>query len=575
MRSWHIFAAAALLIAGVAAGGWLLSRNQAAEAGVVQTAQAGDLKVTLRLDEQAIGTRTIDVVVNDAAGRAVQVEELRLRFSMTEMDMGLSEILAEPLGSGRFRARGQFFSMAGNWLVNAVIARGGQAPLEVPFTLAVAAPGEAGGPLNPLPNDEPTILAGQRLYLANCTTCHGASGKGDGPAAAGLNPRPVDFAQHMVQGKHTDGQVFLWIKNGFPNTAMPAWGGRLTDEQIWQLVRYLRTYGQAAPATQPTSAPQAAVPMAQEPLPPLIFTRRGNVWRSAGAVAAPTQLTQLAEGSYAEYPSYSPDGSRIAFIGLAPAPITSTLPLPSSTLYVMPASGGVPQPIWRPSAGLLGMFAWAPDGKSLLVAATGVPFPDSSGGRELRLVRFDLATGTPTPLIADALDPAISRDGTQLAFLKLSEDGYTMNLMLAGPDGSGARELLNGEQFQGFYAPRFAPDGQSLLVAAIGGPETDEQGIPLKARAPSLLERALALLEPPSASAHGLPWDLWSINTDGTGLRRVTRFYEDLPMASFAPDGSQVAIMGLGGIYLMQPDGSNLRRIDPTGDHGGLEWVPR
>ena len=127
--------------------------------------------------------------------------------------------------------------------------------------------------------------------------CHGAAGKGDGPCAAGLNPRPADFCQHMAPGKHTDGQVFLWIKDGFPGTAMPAWGRRLSDEQIWQLVIYLRSFGRstssavAAPASVPTQPLPAPIPDASEPLPPLIFVRQGNLWRSDGSRPPPRQLT--------------------------------------------------------------------------------------------------------------------------------------------------------------------------------------------------------------------------------------------------------------------------------------------
>ena len=279
-------------------------------------------------------------------------------------------------------------------------------------------------------------------------------------------------------------------------------------------------------------------------------------------------------GGYSEYPTFSPDGQRIAFVEITPAPLTATLPLPTSALYVMNADGSDLKPVWKPAQGLLGLFAWSPDGQSLLVAANGLGATASAdASRQLAILRLDLATGAQQPLLADALDPALSRDGKQLAFLKLDADGYTMSLNIAAPDGSGARELIDGVAFQGFYAPRFTPDGKQIVVAAIGGPETDTSGNPIKASAPSAIGRLLGWFAPATAEAHGLPWDMWIVNTDGTGLRRLTFVNEDLPMAAFSPDGKQIAIMGLGGIYLMAPDGSQLRRIDPAGDHGGLDWA--
>jgi mono/diheme cytochrome c family protein/Tol biopolymer transport system component len=594
MRSWHVFAIIAGLIAAMAVGGWLLGRGtRPLASGVVQTAQAGGMNVTLRMDEATIGQRVIDLTVTDAAGKPAEIGAARLRFTMIGMDMGATEINAQSVGAGHFQARGQFFTMSGDWAVEATLLRDGQAPLLVPFTTAIAAPGEASGPINPYQVNAQTILAGQKLYLANCVPCHGANGQGDGPAGIGLNPRPGNFTQHMLRGKHTDGQVFLWIKNGYPNSAMPAWGTRLTDEQIWQLVGYLRTFGQAAPQAQPTAqlAPGAAtaqpqalppqqfsaqVPNAQEPLPPIVFARQGNIWRGTGNGGAPQPLTNLQNGAYAEYPTISPDGGTIAFVAIAPPPITATLPLPSSTLYVMGADGAHLRAVWKPERGLLGMPTWSADGQALMIAANGVQLPQGGTAqptsRELQVIRIDLATGAKQPLLNDALDPSISRDGKQLAYLKLSEDGYTMSLNSAAPDGSGSREVIGGQAFQGFYAPRFSPDGKQIVVAAIGGPETDAQGNPVKASAPSALDRLLGLFEPPTAEAHGLPWDLWIVNSDGTGLRRLTNFYEDLPMAAFSPDGKQIAVMGLGGIYMMDTAGGRLRRIDQTGDHGGLDW---
>jgi mono/diheme cytochrome c family protein/Tol biopolymer transport system component len=593
MRSWRVYAILTTLIVVVAVGGWLASRSaRLAANGVTQTVQAGELRVSLQMDDAAIGQRVADLKIADAAGKPVDVAAVRLRFSMIGMDMGATEIDAQPVGAGHYQARGQFFTMVGDWAIQATVMRDGKTPLQVPFTTAIAAPGETQGPINPYQVTSETVAAGQKLYVTNCVPCHGASGKGDGPSGVGLNPRPGDFTQHMVPGKHNDGQVFLWIANGYPNSAMPAWSPRLNDEQIWQLVGYLRTFGRPAAPGQPTAqavpgaatpAPEgpaqfsAQVPNAQEPLPPIVFTRQGNVWRSAGDGGAPQPLTNLQGGAYAEYPTIAPDGGSIAFVAITPPPVTATVPLPTSTLYVIGADGKKLRPIWSPAEGLLGMPTWSADGQSLTIAANGVRLPQSGPAqptsRDLQVIRIDLPTGAKQALLNDALDPSLSRDGTQMAYLKLSDDGYTMSLQVAAPDGSGSRQLIGGADFQGFYAPRFSPDGKQIVVAAIGGPQTDGQGNPIKASAPSALDRLLGLLEPPVAEAHGLPWDLWVVNSDGSGLRRLTSFYEDLPMAAFAPDGKQIAAMGLGGIYLMDADGSRLRRIDSVGDHGGLDWA--
>src|SRR4051794_34056820 len=127
MRSWHVITIVGALIAAVAIGGWLLGRNsRPLTAGVAQTAQAGELSVTLRMDEAAIGQRVVDLMVADAAGKPVDIGAVRLRFSMIGMDMGNTEINAQPVSAGHFQARGQFFTMAGDWGVQATLLRDGK-----------------------------------------------------------------------------------------------------------------------------------------------------------------------------------------------------------------------------------------------------------------------------------------------------------------------------------------------------------------------------------------------------------------------------------------------------------------
>jgi len=587
MRSLVTFALVALAIAVVALAGWMLGRAAPPAAGIAQTVQVEDLRVTVQLDQAALGSRIVNVTVQDANDRPLDLSAVRLRFTMPEMDMGTIEADAQPIGQGRFQASGMFFTMAGRWTVDTTLVRDGRPPIRATFTFPIAAPGEASGPLNPLTADVWTIQAGQQLYQANCTPCHGAAGRGDGPLAAGLSPRPADFTQHMVPGKHTDGQVYLWIKDGFPGTAMPSWGQRLTETQIWQLVTYLRTFGQhtavapAASPKQPTApalaVPLTAIPDVQEPLPPLIFARQANLWRSNGSGDPPQQLTNLGADGLAEHPTVSPDGTRIAFITLAPAPITATLPISISALYVMNADGSNPHALWKPPRGLLALPTWTPDSQALYVGLSDIlsdpmaPVPE----RLLEVVRVDLATGARRVVLEDARDPTIARDGKRIAYLHFDKQNAAFSLHIAAPDGSGDRELIGAGAFTDFYAPRFSPDGKRIIVAAIGGPVTNDQGYPINASEQAPLQRLLALFEPPVAEAHGASWDLWMVNTDGTGLRRLPMAREDTPMVAFAPDGSRIVMMGAGGIYLMDADGSNMRRIDPLGDHGGLDWAQK
>ncbi len=579
------------LVAGfvVVIVGWLPDPSpNSSPAGVVQTAQAGDLRVTMQLDDTALGPREIEVLIHDSAGRPVDVNTVRLRFSMAEMDMSTIEADAQPVSRGRFQAQGPFFTMAGRWVIEAVVAREAQAPLSVAFAFPIAAPGEASGPLNPLTPNEQTRAAGKLLYQANCAVCHGTTGQGNGPAAIGLRPAPGDFTQHMQPGKHTDGQIYLWIRDGYPQSAMPVWGQRLTEEQIWQLVTYLRTFAQPTPGSpgnltaQPTSAPTVqptAVPQVVEPLPPLVFARSGNIWQSDGTGSAPRQLTRLDAGLYAEYPTLAPDGSQIAFVATTQGPIgPEEWPLanPETSLSVISADGTQQRLLWKPERGRLGLTAWAPDSTAIYVeyfdilSAPDAPVAD----RAFQIIRVDPRSGARSVAMKDAYDLTFSRDGTQMAFLRWHPNLAVFTLNVAAVDGRNEREVIpSGAGFSDYYAPRFSPDGRQIIFASVTGPVTDPAGYPLQARESSPIDRLLGLLAPPAAEAHGAIFYLWVVNTDGTGLRRLPDVSEDTPMAVFSPDGKQIVMMGNGGIYLMNTDGSRLRKIDPVGNHGGLEWI--
>lgn len=99
---------------------------------------------------------------------------------------------------------------------------------------------------NPYPPDSASIARGRDLYEQNCVSCHGVSGRGDGPLAATLRPRPADFRAHMAAG-HTDGELFTWLSKGVPGTAMPPFEGQMSETDRWHLINFIRGF---APTTE-------------------------------------------------------------------------------------------------------------------------------------------------------------------------------------------------------------------------------------------------------------------------------------------------------------------------------------
>lgn len=90
---------------------------------------------------------------------------------------------------------------------------------------------------SPVPAGSKAVEQGRTVAKTNCASCHGPGGKGNGPAAAGLNPKPADWTFKKVQDE-TDGEIFWKITNG--RGAMPAWR-HLPDNDRWALVQYLRS----------------------------------------------------------------------------------------------------------------------------------------------------------------------------------------------------------------------------------------------------------------------------------------------------------------------------------------------
>ena len=80
--------------------------------------------------------------------------------------------------------------------------------------------------------------AGMAIYTKNCASCHGKAGLGDGVKARALKNSPGDFSKPEFQSL-SDGDVFYKTKTG--RDEMPKYEGKLTDDDIWNIVNYMRT----------------------------------------------------------------------------------------------------------------------------------------------------------------------------------------------------------------------------------------------------------------------------------------------------------------------------------------------
>lgn len=100
------------------------------------------------------------------------------------------------------------------------------------------APKEADNVKNPLSANSSVLADSRARYVANCGPCHGEKGRGDGPAAPGLNPKPADHTSVAVQSE-TDGALFWKLSEG--RNPMPGYKKIFTDQQRWELIAYIRT----------------------------------------------------------------------------------------------------------------------------------------------------------------------------------------------------------------------------------------------------------------------------------------------------------------------------------------------
>jgi len=101
---------------------------------------------------------------------------------------------------------------------------------------------------NPVAATSESISAGQKQYQGLCAGCHGKDAKG-GITVSVIEDRggnqPPDLTDDKWDHGSSDGEIFTVVKKGIaPEYFMAPWDGRISDEEIWNMVNYIKSLSQ-------------------------------------------------------------------------------------------------------------------------------------------------------------------------------------------------------------------------------------------------------------------------------------------------------------------------------------------
>jgi Tol biopolymer transport system component len=296
----------------------------------------------------------------------------------------------------------------------------------------------------------------------------------------------------------------------------------------------------------------------------LVYTQGfEGLWEIDLETGEMSQLWKLPEGGQLSGVAVSPDSLDLA---LAYSPPDASAVIARLDLYLANRDGTGAQPLLVHS-GLYESYdhpVWSPDGHWLYFTRSDVSINEDQTFSDviLNIERLPSGGGTPEVVVAGAEQPAISPDGTRLAYLRFNLETYTRSLWIANIDGTEAVELLPDTRFFDLGIPRFSPDGEMLAFAA------SQTLTPVDSEASSLWSWLFGAIP---AYAHGLPWDIWTIPASGGELTQLTDWTSDGAALAWSPNGDRLALMHLAGLFVTGAGEPTL--LVETPNHGFVEWL--
>lgn len=330
----------------------------------------------------------------------------------------------------------------------------------------------------------------------------------------------------------------------------------------------------ATPSTQAESGepcPSARAPIEGQ----IVFISENKLMSIAADGNTPKELLVLQPGMGVTDPAWSPDGKTLAYTFAYPNPDTARPWLQQGKICGLDRASGKGRMLAQTvdTISVLEDPSWTPDGVALLVTQHSYQFDQNNAllGETISGVRYVLGQTSGAVVIKDGRSPAMSPDGTRIAFIQIDPQTYVMTLMATDGQGQNPTKLFVPTNiYTTIQDPLWAPDG-SRLTFTMSDDETQSNGGGVQADTRSLFD---ILLGVEVAEAHGVPANIWLLNLSDSQPKRLTPQGLDDPRIAWSPDGRSLAFTtGTSGVTVLDVDTSQQRQLSTLGDYGGISWA--
>jgi mono/diheme cytochrome c family protein len=256
---------------------------------------------------------------------------------------------------------------------------------------------------NPTPAAPDSVERGRGMFMQTCVVCHGPQGKGDGPAAVALTPKPANLSRPELW-QQPDGELFWKITEG--RAPMPTFGPALSEQQRWDLINFVRTL---SPKPEGFVAPAPAVVAAAPASAPAATPAPAKPAGSAGGTVSREEYDQLK----ADFEQLK---ARLAALERSGAVPAASAPAATGTVTATSA----PAPSGSPVAtvpGVSGVAATAQPGPPIRTDTSAYPQYQQDVSREAGLTNMAFSRGGNAFVFAgDAGVDYIARKGAPNTF---------------------------------------------------------------------------------------------------------------------------------------------------------------